>query len=180
MNNETKIDKSPLKEGTARFELLHQKADGRVVSYSCIEMPGFRHCPTEGNLDMPMIPFLGPVGGVLITIPTVGHAKFATDIGALTGWEMALGIGTGAELAADTTMSSEITTYGGARKSVTPTILTNVITWSTQWTFTTGASFSLTEAGVFKDTILMMRHKYSVAKPVVATDKVTAILTDTV
>jgi len=125
------------------------------------------------------MPFLGPLGGALIIIPTVGHAKFATDIGALTGWTMAIGIGTGEEAAGNTALSSEITTYGGAAASVTPTVLTNVVTWTHQWTFTTGANFAVIEAGVLKNSILMMRHLYSVAKDVVTTDKLTATLTDT-
>ena len=169
----------PLPEGMARFELLHEGANGEVKSYDCLEMPGFRHLPSATVRGCPLPPFLGPIGGILITIPTVGHAKFATDIGALTGWEMALGVGTAAEAAGDTALSSEITTYGGARGSVTPTVLSNVVTWTKQWTFTTGANFSVIEAGVFKNSILMMRHKYSVAKAVVATDKITATLTDT-
>jgi hypothetical protein len=97
------------------------------------------------------------------------------------GWEMALGIGTGAELAADTALSSEITTYGGARASVTPTVLTNVVTWANRWTLTTGASFTISEFGVFKDDVLMMRHLISAAlrKLLVSTQHATATITDT-
>jgi hypothetical protein len=172
------IKRPSLREGVARFELLHEDVEGNVLSYESNEMPGFMHRPSAQR-EMPLTPFLGPIGGALIVIPTVGHAKFATDIGALTGWQMAIGIGTDAEAAGNTAMSSEITTYGGARASVTPTVLTNVVTWTKQWTFTTGASFAVIEAGVFKDTTLMMRHLYSVAKNVVTTDKLTATLTDT-
>jgi hypothetical protein len=131
------------------------------------------------DADIPFLPPLGPLGHTLIIIPTVGHNKFATDITALSGWEMAIGVGTGAEAAGDTTMSSEITTYGGARASVTPTVLTNVITWTKQWTFTTGANFAVDESGVFKNSILMMRHKYSSVKNVVVNDKLTCTQTDT-
>jgi hypothetical protein len=176
------ITRNPsLSEGMLRFELLLQRADGFVKSYSCHEAPSLMNRPSVGGQDPAlMMPFLGNIGNILITIPTVGHNKFATDIGALTGWQMAIGIGTADELAADTALSSEITTYGGARASVTPTVLNNVVTWTHQWTFTTGASFAVIEAGVFKDTTtLMMRHKYSVAKSVVPTDKLTATLTDT-
>ena len=179
MSKTIEMFKRPLREGMARFELLHQRADGTIVSYSRVDMPGFRHCPETPECAMPIIPFIGKVGGALIIIPTVGHNKFAADICALTGWEFAIGIGTGAEAAGNTALSSEITTYGGARVSVTPTVLTNVITWTYQWTFTTGASFAVIEAGVFKNSILMMRHLYSVAKNCVATDKLTATFTDT-
>jgi hypothetical protein len=166
----------------SRLELLHEDSKGNVLSYDCDYGPGVAMKAGIGQQtdgDIPPMPFLGPIGGVLITIPTVGHNKFATDVGALTGWEMAIGIGTGAEAAGDTTMSSEITTYGGARASVTPTVLTNVVTWTKQWTFLTGASFAVDEAGVFKNSVLMMRHKYSSVKNVVVNDKLTCTLTDT-
>lgn len=179
MTNEI-IRRPPPAAGKARLELLHEDSEGNVLSYDFIEGPGVLNRPGVGRrVDMPLVPFLGPLGGVLITIPTVGHNKFATDIGALTGWELAIGIGTDAEAAGDTALSSEITTYGGARASVTPTVLNNVVTWTKQWTFTTGASFAVIEAGVFKNSTLMMRHLYSVAKNVVVNDKLTATLTDT-
>ena len=163
------------------MEILHEDGDGNELSYERVEGPGILNRPGVGKrrFEVSMVPFLGPIGGVLITIPTVGHNKFATDVGALTGWEMAIGIGTGAEAAGDTTMSSEITTYGGARASVTPTVLTNVVSWTKQWTFLTGASFAVDESGVFKNSILMMRHKYSSVKNVVVSDKLTCTLTDT-
>ncbi len=175
------IRRPPPAQGMMRFELLHEDAEGNVLSHESREGPGLRHIPgTKVNpLDMPFMPFLGPIGGALVIIPTVGHSKFASIIGALSGWEMALGIGTGAEAAGNTALSSEITTYGGARASVTPTVLTNVITFVHQWTFTTGASFAVDEAGVFKDSILMVRNLYASVKDVVTTDKLTATLTDT-
>lgn len=179
-NKQEIIRRPPPAIGMARLELIHEDAEGNVLSCECNEGPGILNQPGVGrHVDMPLVPFLGPLGGVLITIPTVGHSKFATDIGALTGWEMAIGIGSTAEAAGDSALASEITTYGGARASVTPTVLTNVVTWTKQWTFTTGASFAVIEAGVFKNSILMMRHVYSVAKSVVPTDKLTATLTDT-
>jgi len=169
--------------GMSRFELIHEDSEGNVLSYDCDYGTGVAIRagigPHQIDSDIPFMPPLGPLGGALIIIPTVGHAKFATDIGALTGWTMAIGIGTGAEAAGNTALSSEITTYGGAAASVTPTVLTNVVTWTHQWTFTTGANFAVIEAGVKKDTILMMRHLYSVAKNVVTSDKLTATLTDT-
>jgi hypothetical protein len=174
------IRRPPPPEGIARFELLHEDAQGNVLSYECDEGPGVLHQLGVGRqVDMPLIPFLGRGGNLLITIPTVGHAGFAADIQALTGWTMAIGIGTGAELAADTTLSSEITTYGGAAASVTPTILGNVVTWMHKWTFTTGANFTVTEAGVFRSGVLRMRHKYSASKLCVSTQHLTATLTDT-
>ena len=168
--------------GMSRLELIHQDADDNVLSYDCHYGQGVAMKAGIGrhlDNDLPLMPFIGPTGGILITIPTVGHNKFATDIAALSGWQMAIGIGTGAEAAGDTTLSSEITTYGGARASVTPTALTDVVTWTHQWTFLTGASFAVDEAGIFKDSILMMRHKYSSVKNVVVNDKLTATLTDT-
>jgi len=174
------FERPPRKDGMAQFETLHEDAEGNVLSYECVNAPGIMHRPGVGRAaDMPILPFLGPMGGVLIVIPTVGHNKFATDLNALTGWTMAIGIGTGAEAAGNTDLSSIITTYGGAAAPVTPTVLDNVVTWAHKWTFTTGASFAVIEAGVKKDTILMMRHLYSVAKNVVTTDKLTATLTDT-
>jgi hypothetical protein len=129
--------------------------------------------------DIP--PFIGPVGGSLIFIPTVGHNKYALDIGALTGWEFALGIGTGEELMADEALSSEVTTYGLSRASVTPTVLTNVLTWMHRWTATTGASFTVSEFGVLKDGILMYRHLIPASrrKLIVSTQHITASVMDT-
>ena len=169
--------------GMSRLETVHEDGEGNVLSYDCDYGPGIAMKAGIGRQlddDMPPLPPLGPLGGILITIPTVGKAKFATDITALTGWTMAIGIGTGNEAAGDTGLSSEITTYGGAEAPVTPTVLTNVITWTHQWAFTTGASFAVDESGVFKNDILMMRHKYSSVKNVVVNDKLTCTLTDTV
>jgi hypothetical protein len=169
--------------GMSRFELLHEDAEGNVLSYECDYGPGVAIRagigPRQVDRDIPFMPPLGPGRNAMIIIPTVGHNKFATDIGALTGWTMAIGIGTGAEAAGNTDLGSVITTYGGAAASVTPSVLTNVVTWTHQWTFTTGANFAVIEACVKKDTILMMRHLYSVAKNVIATDKLTATMTDT-
>jgi hypothetical protein len=167
--------------GTSRFETVHEDGEGNVLSYDCVYGPGVAIRAGIGrHVDMPLVPFLGPAGGILITIPTVGHNKFAAIIGALTGWTMKIGIGTGAEAAGDSDLSSAITTYGGTTASVTPSVTDNVITMANQWTFTTGASFAVDESGVFKDTVLMMRHKYSSVKNVVVSDKLTCTLTDTV
>jgi len=174
------IRRPPPPEGMAQLELVIEDADGTVIGREFEQFPSLLHHRPNARLgDLPPMPPLGLLGGILITIPTVGHNKFATDIGALTGWQMALGIGTAAELAADTTLSSEITTYGLARVSVTPTILNNVVTWSHKWTATTGASFMVAEFGLIKDTILMMRHKVSATKLIVSTQHVTATITDT-
>jgi hypothetical protein len=176
------IRRPPPPEGMAQFELVFEDDAGNVLGREFQEIPSLIHHKPAARLgDMPIIPFLGPVGGALIFIPTVGHNKFALDISAMTGWELALGIGTSAELAADTTLSSEITTYGGARASVTPTVLNNVVTWMHKWTLTTGASFTVSEFGVFKDTILMMRHLISTGgrKLLVSTQHATATITDT-
>jgi len=164
----------------AQFELTFEDADGEVIGQEFAQFPSLIHHGLAARCD-DIPPFLGPVGGALIFIPTVGHNKFAIDIGAMTGWEMALGIGTGAELAADTTLSSEITTYGLARASVTPTVLTNVLTWMHRWTATTGASFTVSEFGLLKDGVLMMRHLIPTSrrKLFVSTQHATATITDT-
>jgi len=99
--------------GTSRLETIHEDGEGNVLSYDCAYGPGIAMkagiC-RQVDADIPFLPPLGPLGHTLIIIPTVGHNKFATDITALSGWEMAIGVGTGAEAAGDTTMSSEITT----------------------------------------------------------------------
>jgi len=165
--------------GNTRVEILHEDEEDNVIGYERSEGPCHCRVPGVADLDMPPMPFIGPVGGSLVFYPTVGKAKYATLLAAETGWEMAIGIGTGAELAADTTLSSEVTTYGGARASVTPTVLASVMTFAHKWSFLTGANFTLTEAGVFLDSILMMRHKYSTTKTVAPLHKITATFTST-
>jgi hypothetical protein len=181
MNN-TEIINRPLYPplpGMSRCELILQDADDNVIDYVCDEGPGLRIVPGFGKRSPPLSCSLGLLWPILCTIPTVGHNKFALDFTALTGWEMALGIGTGSELAADTALGSEITTYGLARVSVTPTVLNSVMTLSHKYTATTGAAFTVTEGGVFKNSILMMRHKYSQSTYVASTQKVTEVFTDT-
>jgi hypothetical protein len=167
--------------GISRLETIHEDAEGNVLSYDCAYGKGIAMRAGIGrpvDADIPFMPPLGPLGGILITIPTAGHNKFATDVCALSGWTMKIGTGTGNEAAGDTDLGTPITTYGGDTASVTPTVLNAVITWTHQWVFTTGASFAVSEAGVFK-TALMMRHKYSSVKNVVVSDKLTCTLTDT-
>lgn len=164
--------------GNTRVEILHEDGEGNVLGYECSEGIGHTRI-ARADPDGPLVPFLGPVGGSLIFIPTVGKNRFAAVIAALADWEMAIGIGTGNELPADAALSSEVTTYGGARSAITPTVLLNVITFAHQWSFITGANFTLTEAGVFQNDILMMRHKYSQSRTVAPLDKVTATFTDT-
>lgn len=174
------IRRPPLLPGSSRFELVHEDAEGNVLDYRCQEGLGHIRTPAIRNpLDMPIMPFLGPVGKTLIYYPTVGHNKFASTLAGLTGWTFGLGIGSGAELLADIGLSSEVTTYGGARASITPTYLGNVITFSHQWTFLTGANFVLTEAAVFLDGVMMIRNKYSETKVVVPTHKILASFTST-
>jgi hypothetical protein len=174
------IHRPPPPAGMTQFELTFEDADGEVVGREFAQCPSLlRHNPAAYMGGIP--PFLGPVGGALIFIPTCGHNKYALDIGALTGWEFALGIGTGAELMEDAALSSEITTYGLARTSITPTVLTNVLTWLHRWTATTGASFTVSEFAVFKDSILMYRHLIPASrrKLIVSTQHVTATVMDT-
>jgi hypothetical protein len=178
MNDNEIIHRPPPPAGTSRCELILQDADDNVIDYICDEGPGLRIVPKAKEFK-PLSCSLGLLWPILCTIPTVGHNKFATDFAALTGWEIALGIGTGSELAADAALGSEITTYGLARVSVTPTVTNSVMTLTHKWTALTGASFTVAEGAVFKNSILMMRHKYSQTKLVVSTQKVTAVFTDT-
>lgn len=67
---------------------------------------------------------------------------------------IALGIGTTAANAADVALVSEITTYGGARASATASLVQTTIANDTAqlqktFDFTAGASFAVTESGVF-------------------------------
>lgn len=66
---------------------------------------------------------------------------------------IALGTGTNAAAAGDTTLQTEITTYGGARANSTVSLVTTDTTNDTAqllntFTFTAGASFAITESGV--------------------------------
>ena len=176
-NNEI-IRRPPPLPGMSRAELILQDADDNVIDYVCDEGPGLRIAPKAKEFK-PMSCSLGLLWPILCTIPTVGHAKAAAEFGALTGYEMALGIDTGAELAADEALGSEITTYGLARVSVTPSVVGNVMTLSHKWTALSGASFTVTEGAVYLDGVLFMRHLYSQSKLVVSTQKVTAVFTDT-
>jgi len=165
--------------GNTRVEILHEDEEDNIIGYECSEGPGHTRVPGVVDLDMPIMPFLGPVGGSLVFYPAVAHPKYATVLSAISGWEMALGIGTGAELAANTTLSSEVTTYGGARATITPTALGSVMTFAHKWAFTTGANFVLTEAGVLLNNVLMLRHLYSASKTVAPLHKITATFTST-
>jgi len=59
---------------------------------------------------------------------------------------IAIGTGTTAAAASDTALEAEITTGGGERVSVTPSVSNGVLTLSNTFTFT--APFAITEAGV--------------------------------
>ena len=67
---------------------------------------------------------------------------------------IAIGIGTGAAVVGDVALGSEITTFGGARASATCSNVTTSVALDTAqmvllFTFTSGASFAVTESGVF-------------------------------
>ncbi len=174
------INRPPPFRGMSRAELIVQDKDDTVVGYVCDDGPGLRMVPAARERRSPPLSCsLGLLWPILCTIPTVGHNKAAAEFAALTGYEMALGIGTGAELAADTALGSEITTYGLARVSVTPSVVDSVMTLSHKYTATTGANFTVTEGAVFLDSVLFMRHKYSSSTLVVSTQKVTEVFTDT-
>jgi hypothetical protein len=115
-------------------------------------------------------------------IPTVGHNGIAAAIVAAGSWYLAIGTGSGAEAAGNTTLTTEITTNGGARASVTPSRVDNVVTWTHEWTFTGG--FTVTEIGLLDDDgdpagNLVIRHLYSASKAVVSGDKLQCTLTMT-
>lgn len=182
MNVQDIFRQPPPPSGMARIDILHQDGQGNVLEHESAMGPGIQHRSEclEDLLDLPpTMLFLGPIGGVLITIPTLGHAGFATDIAALTGWELAIGIGTAAELSSDSGLSNEITTCGGGRVSIVPTLLGNVITFSKQFLFLTGANFVVTEAALFRNSVIRFRHKYSASKTCLATHKLLVTLTDT-
>ena len=113
-------------------------------------------------------------------IPTVGHNGLADAILRAAGWYLALGTGSGAEAAGNTTLTTEITTGGGERAAVTASHVDNVVTWAHQWTFTAG--FTITEIGLLDAAsagLLIIRHLYASSQTVVATNKLTATLTMT-
>jgi hypothetical protein len=80
---------------------------------------------------------------------------------------IAVGTGTGAEDADDTALGTQVDTV-----SVTPTYeATNKTVWS--GTITMTAAASLTEVGVFSsDSVMLMRHLWSVARTVVSGDTI--------
>ena len=76
------------------------------------------------------------------------------DVGGSAFDYIAIGIGNTAASHTDTALGSEITTYGGARRGVVGTQTTTTYTNDTAqlvttFTFTSGAAFAVTEAGVF-------------------------------
>jgi hypothetical protein len=82
-------------------------------------------------------------------ITTVGKNISAKRVGGLTAnafTYLAIGIGTTPAAVGDTQLESEITTGGGQRVNVTPTVTTNVLTLQNTFNFT--ASFAITECGV--------------------------------
>ena len=113
--------------------------------------------------------------------PTTGHVGVAAAIVRAASWYLAIGTGSGAEAAGNTTLTTEITTNGGARAAVTPTnSSSNVVTWAYQWTFS--GSFTVTEIGLLDAAstgALAIRHLYSSSKAVISGDKLTCTLTMT-
>lgn len=95
---------------------------------------------------------LNPITANLI--PTVGKAAVADQFGGTTTspmTAMAIGIGTTAAAAGDTTLESEITTNGGERGAATVSNETTTTAGDTeQWikTFTFTGSFAVTEEGI--------------------------------
>ncbi len=87
-------------------------------------------------------------------VVTVGRGMLTgliTGLSALTATYMALGTGSTAVVAADTTLETEITTAGGQRKVATVTQQTTTVTNDTaRWvaTYAVTGSFTVTAAGL--------------------------------
>jgi len=134
------------------------------------------------NIDL-KIPFLfgmwttAAIRRNLIT--TVGKKLVADQLGGTVttpATSVAIGIGTGAAVAGDTTLGSEITTAGGERGAATVTNTTTTTTGDTeQWakTFTFTGSFAVTEEGILNNVtsggVLVARQVFS-AVNVVSSD----------
>lgn len=112
-------------------------------------------------------------------VTTVGKKAVADQLGGTTTAPMtaiAIGIGTTAAAAGDTTLESEITTNGGQRGAATVTNQTTTTTGDTErWikTFNFTGSFSVTEEGILDNNtsggVLLARQVFS-AVPVVSGD----------
>jgi hypothetical protein len=115
-------------------------------------------------------------------IPTTGHVGIAAAIVRAAPWYLAIGTGSGAEAAGNTTLTTEITNNGGERAIVTPTRVDNVVIWMHQWTFT--GNFTITEIGLLDDDgspagYIIIRHLYASSTAVTAGQKLTGFLTMT-
>jgi hypothetical protein len=126
------------------------------------------------NLDI-QIPFItgnwtiNPIKDNLVT--TVGKAAVADQLGGTTTAPMtcvAIGIGTDAAAAADTTLGSEITTNGGERGAATVSNQTTTTAGDTErWikTFTFTGAFAVTEEGILDNNtaggVLLARQVFS-------------------
>jgi hypothetical protein len=101
------------------------------------------------------------VGGIAARINGAGSPNAFTYI--------AIGTGTGAAADADTVLGAEITQSGGARASATCTVVTTDTAGDTAqlvqtFSFTTGASFAVTESGVLNNSsagTLLARQVFS-------------------
>lgn len=103
-------------------------------------------------------------------VVTDGKEEVARLIGAVSGdafTHIAIGIGTAAPAAGDTTLGSEVTSGGGSRTTCTKDVLTNSVTndtarFVTTYNFT--ATFAVTESGVFNSSStgdLLCRQTFS-------------------
>ena len=83
-------------------------------------------------------------------ITNVGLNKTAEKVGGVgtvANFDyVAIGTGTTAASAGDTALEAEITTGGGERVQVTPTVSSNVLTLTNTFNFT--SDFAVTEAGI--------------------------------
>lgn len=104
-------------------------------------------------------------------VTNVGMAGVASRINGAGGEAaftfIAIGTGTAAPAATDTTLGSEISTGGGARAAATASRVTTDVTNDTAQlvhTFTFTATFAVTEAGVFNASsggVLLQRQTFS-------------------
>jgi hypothetical protein len=121
-------------------------------------------------------PFLGHfvdkmvISNLITTAGVAGIAARINGSGSPAAYVyIALGTGTDAAADADTQLVAEITTAGGARASATASVVTTDTAGDTAqlvntFSFTTGASFAITESGVLNaasDGTLLARQVFS-------------------
>lgn len=122
-----------------------------------------RHYPLLGEY----VPEL-TIANIITNAGRVGVATRIGEVSATTPYKyIALGLGTTTPTVADTTLQSEITTFGGSRATGTPALATTTIpndTTSIVYTFVFTDVFAITEAGLFNALsagIMLSRQTFS-------------------